>query len=274
MLERNSMTATAPITFQQSDSVGIITLNRPEKLNAMNREVFEGFLDYLDQCREPSIRSIVIRGEGRAFCAGDDIGTVQQRDESGLPIGGYGSEHPRETIRRASPYRVTTEIYRHPKPVIAAVHGYTLAMGCEVALASDFRIVAEGTTFGIVNIRTGGVGGVWLLEKYVGLGKAKEFILTGDYWDVDQAEQMGLVTRRVPREDLDATALAYAERFVDLPTKVVGYAKAAIHHSMNVDIEDGHEQMIFANSLAVRTEDRAEGRLSFVEKRKPRYTGR
>ncbi len=262
------------ILFEQRGAIGVITLNRPEKLNAMNHEVFEGFLDYLEQCRDPSVRAIVIRGEGRAFCAGDDIGSIRPTDAMGGPIGGYGTEHPRETIHRASPYRVTTEIYRHPKPVIAAVHGYTLAMGCEVALASDFRIVAEGTTFGIVNIRTGGVGGVWLLEKYVGLGKAKEFILTGEYWDVDQAEQMGLVTRRVDREDLDAAAIAYAERFLDLPGKVVGYAKAAIHHSLHVDIEDGHEQMIFANSLAVRTEDRAEGRRSFVEKRKPRYTGR
>jgi enoyl-CoA hydratase/carnithine racemase len=264
------VTTTKPLELEIVDSVAVYTLNRPEKLNAMNGEVFELFLEYLERCREPDVRAILLRGKGRAFCAGDDLSGT--RPPTNRPRG-YGHYNPSEAFTRASPYQIWQEMRYHPKPIVAAIHGYCVAAGADLALAADFRIVADNTQFGLVYIRRALVGGTWLLEKYVGLGKATELLLTGNTWDAAEVDRWGLATKVVPLDSLEEESLAYARMLASGPTKPMGYAKEALNRGMNVDIKQGLEYMIWANGFAANSEDSKEGRASFLEKREARFTG-
>jgi 2-(1,2-epoxy-1,2-dihydrophenyl)acetyl-CoA isomerase len=261
-----------PIVFEKIGAIGRITLNRPERLNAINSELATEFVAALEECgADDDVRAVLIRGAGRAFCAGDDIGgrsgTTSQRTAR-------GPTDPSQSLKRPAYYRIVREIRGLPKPVVASVHGYALGAGCDVSLASDFRIVAEGTQFGLVFVKRGLIGGTWMIQQHLGLAKTTELLLMGEMFDATVAEGLGLVTKLVPQDSLDEEAEAYAAQVATGPTKTMGFIKAAINRGRHAEIDSGLESQSFAQTLATQTEDIAEGRLAFRERRDPNFTGR
>ena len=248
-----------------------MTLNRPESLNAINSDLATEFIDALDECSaDEDIRAVLIRGAGRAFCAGDDVGGHRPREpRPSRPI-----SDPITGRKRPGYWRLMGEIRRLPKPVIAAVHGYALGAGCDVAMACDFRIVADNARFGLVFVKRGITGGTWMIEKHLGLAKATELLFTGEQFDALEAQRLGLVTKLVTPEALDEESLAYANKLASGPTKAIGFIKAALNRGMNVDVNQGMELNITAQNLASQTEDVKEGRLAFQERRDPVFQGR
>lgn len=261
-----------PIVFERVGAVGQITLNRPERLNAINSDLARDFVAALEECGgDDDIRAVLIRGAGRAFCAGDDIGGRSGAARERTPSGPLD---PSRSLVRPAYYRIIREIRGLLKPVVAGVHGYALGAGCDVALASDFRVVAEGTQFGLVFVKRGIIGGTWMIQQHLGLAKATELLFRGETFDVTEAQRLGLVTKIVPSETLGEEALEYAAQVATGPTKTIGFIKAAMNRGRHLDVDRGLEYQIFAQSMATQTEDVKEGRLAFTERREPNFTGR
>jgi 2-(1,2-epoxy-1,2-dihydrophenyl)acetyl-CoA isomerase len=260
------------VRVERDGAVGVITLDRPDKLNALTLPMFEAVARALAEFREPECRAVLIRGEGRAFCAGDDIDPDRFRDGHAYPF--YGQAAPSGYFDGPNPYWLWKALRSYPKPVVAALHGHCSGAGADIALACDLRVAAPDTRLGFPYIRLGYVGGTWLLAKYVGLGRASEILLTGDDVDAATALEWGLVNRVVDPGNLDAEAMALATRLAEGPTRTIGYTKEALNRGLTADLQQGLEYMVWANGFAANTQDRAEAAAAFAERRPPRFTGR
>ncbi|MBI4642005.1 MAG: enoyl-CoA hydratase/isomerase family protein [Candidatus Tectomicrobia bacterium] len=259
------------IMFEKDGSIATITLNRPEALNAINRQLGNECLDALNQCwDDEEVRAIILKGAGRAFCAGDDI------RGSGTPPAQRSSlsQDPLVALRQAPYYRLMKMLRAIPKPVITSVHGFAVGAGCDLVLTSDIKIAAEGTRFGAVFVQRAILGGTYFLAKYVGLGRATELLLTGDMFDAQEALRLGVVTRVVPPEQLEEETKKWAERMANSPTRVIGYIKHALNQGLGVGIDEGIEYQTVGAMLTGLTEDNIEGRTAFAEKRQPTYKGK
>lgn len=260
-------TATQPVLVSLHDKVAVVTLNRPEVGNAFNEEVrlqLPALLERLD--RDPGCAAILLAGAGeRGFCVGADI-------KEPRAIGTSVQER-----RRLQNNAWIDRIARTSKPVIAAIHGYCLGGGLELALACDIRLAAPGAVFGLPETGLGlipGGGGTQRLPRVVGLGRALDMMLTGDRIDADQALAMGLVSRlSQDRARLLDDALALATRIAARPPTASAYAKEAARSGLEMELQAGLtlEKTLF--SLLMSTADRAEAAQAFKEKRQPRFSG-
>jgi enoyl-CoA hydratase len=245
--------------------VAVVRINRPQRMNALNndvaREITAALLAY---DADPAIGCSVITGNDKAFAAGADIGAMAQWDYAKV----YGDDYITaewEAIRRAR------------KPVIAAVAGYALGGGCELAMACDIIIAADNARFGQPEITIGtmpGFGGTQRLPRAVGKAKAMEWCLTGRMVDAQEAEHSGLVARVVPLTDLEHEAVAMAEKIASYSLPVVMKIKEAINRAYESSLTEGlaFERREFHSTFAL--DDQKEGMRAFVEKRKPRFTHR
>lgn len=259
--------ADKPLLMDLHARVATVTLNRPAVGNAFNdaiRRQLPELLERLD--RDDDCAAILIHGAGeRGFCAGADI-------KEGRTIGSSVQER-----RRLFDNAWIDRIGRIAKPVVAAIHGYCLGGGLELAMACDIRIAAPGAVFGLPETGLGlipGGGGTQRLPRLVGLGRALDLMLTGERIDAEQALRMGLVSRLAKdREGLIDEARAVAERIAARPTAASAYAKEAAKVGMEMDLNSGLtlEKTLF--SLLMSTADRAEAALAFKEKRLPKFTG-
>lgn len=246
--------------------VATLWLNRPERLNALNTVLIEAAAHQLATWEaDPGVRVVLLRGRGRAFCAGDDLS-------------GMGDPEVRAamdfTLRREQGYeRLFKVIYDLRKPVIAVLHGHAVGAGAMIALASDVRIAANDARIGFPFVQRGITGGTALVARYVGFGKAHELLLTGDPVTGEEAERIGLVTQAVPAGDLDAAAASWAARFATAPTKVLGFQKYQLHHGMNQSVDTAFALNSFGALLSPTAKDSEEGRLAFKEKRRPEFKG-
>ena len=228
----------ATVKYSVSEGIAEIRLNRPEVLNAQNRQMVTDLTRSLREAgTDSTVKAVLLTGEGRAFCAGDDLCEAHDLSdiESGLRIV--------EDLQG-----VTRIMLRMPKPVIAAVHGYALGAGCEWAMNCDIRIAAEETLFGFPETSVGMAvtnGGTKLLPLLVGLGRAKELVFTGEKFDARKAEQWGLVNRVVPAENLEDEARAMADRILANSSLAVALAKK----SLNLGAYQGFEEAM-ANEKA------------------------
>lgn len=244
--------------------VGLIRLNRPKVLNALNAEVMGELIDALSRMdQDDDVRCIVITGNERAFAAGADIGEMAEASVVDM--------YTRDNLSRWDRVR------KIKKPIIAAVNGYALGGGCELAMACDMIIAGEGARFGQPEINIGvipGAGGTQRLTRAIGKAKAMEWILTGRFVTADEAERAGLVTRVVPDEAVLDTALALARKIASKPPIAVQLAKDAVLAAFDTTIETGlaHERHNFY--LLFATEDQREGMRAFLEKRRPQWRGR
>ena len=249
---------------EKRDGVGIITLNRPEKLNAINQDIMDDLYYLFDAYEEdPEVRVIVLTGgDGKAFCAGGDIEGEIQMDVVGSYHGGIEGN------------RLNTRIEKCRIPVIAAINGFCLGGGFEMALACDIRLASERARIGLTEVNMGvipGSGGTQRLPRRVGIAKAKELIFSGKVIGAAEAEKIGLVNAVYAPEELIPGAIAMAKSFTANAPIAVKYSKACIDRGMQMDIDDGIalENELFAMCFA--TADQKEGMSAFVEKRKEKH---
>ena len=260
MSERRYVTAVA------SDRVATVTIDRQEKLNALNPDVISEMDEVFAEIRDdPATRAVVLAGAGdKAFVAGADIGVLARMD----PIGGV------EVSRRGQ--EVFRRIERFPKPVVAAVGGYALGGGCELALACHLRVASERASFGLPEVGLGiipGYGGTARLARLVGLGRAAELILTGEMIDGPRASEIGLANLVVPHGELMDHARKLAGRIAANAPVAVRMALASLYGAEETAME--HSLAFEANvfGLLASTDDMKEGMAAFLEKRKPVFGG-
>jgi len=251
---------------QDEGRVAVLTVNRPDKLNALSEQVRLEMLAHLEAIEtDGGIGAVVVTGAGdKAFIAGADIGEFEGRS----PF------DQREAM--ASP-RIFDVMASFPKPVIAMVNGFCLGGGCELAMSCDLRIAADTARFGQPEIKLGlipGGGGTQRLPRLVGMGHAMRLILTGDMVPADEAKEIGLVEMVVPAAELRAKTLELASRIASMSPLTLRVAKEALRASERLAIEEGilYERDLFC--LCFSTEDKKEGVEAFLAKRKPEWTGR
>ena len=250
------------ILVESKNRVGVITLNRPKALNALCAQLIEELNSALDTFEaDAGIKAIVVTGSERAFAAGADITEMQDKDF--ISVTKHDFIEPWERIARCR------------KPVIAAVAGYALGGGCELAMMCDIIIAAEDAKFGQPEITLGtipGSGGTQRLTRAVGKSKAMDMILTGRMMDAEEAERSGLVSRVVPADALLDEALAVARKIAEMSAPIAAMAKEAVNRSYEVTLSEGvrFERRLFQSTFA--TDDRREGMAAFVEKRQAAFS--
>ncbi|KAG5473883.1 hypothetical protein LSCM1_04518 [Leishmania martiniquensis] len=254
--------ATQPVVKScQVGRVVTLTVNRPNQLNALNKAVSESLMESLEKYdKDPSCAVFIITGEGRAFVSGADIKAMKDRTFSeGL---------------LSSDFKALTRISTIGKPIIAAVNGFALGGGCELAMSCDIVIASEEATFGQPEIKLAtvpGLGGTQRLTRMIGKARAMEWVLLGGTYTAAEAERAGIVSRVVKREELMPTAMKVAETIAGYSQIAVKLAKMAVNESQETPLTAGlaYESMIFNSTFC--THDRKEGMTAFVEKRAPQF---
>jgi 2-(1,2-epoxy-1,2-dihydrophenyl)acetyl-CoA isomerase len=261
------------LLFEQNGAVARITLNRPEKLNAIDHRLGLRLYDAFARCADdPSIRAIVLAGAGRAFCAGDELGRERTPDEElsqrrNGPIKHYVSGPGRWT----STVRLMRSL---PQPIVARLQGYAYGAGFNLALASDFRVMASDARMATPFIKRGMATGTNLLQQYIGIGMAIEMTLLGEPLNAAEALRLGLVNRVVEPSRLDAAVDELAQRLAAGPTSAMGLTKQAVYAGWEEDPAGAYWQQGSAQTQGRGLEDLEEGLAAFREKRPPRFTGR
>jgi enoyl-CoA hydratase len=249
------------VQTKTEDGVGIITINRPEALNAVNSEIMDGLITAAAKFdADPAIGCILITGEGKAFIAGADIKEMQEKSYMDMFMADKQSEWEGFAATRT--------------PMIAAVNGFALGGGCEIAMMCDIIIASDKAKFGQPEIKLGvipGWGGSQRLAKAVGKAKAMDLILTGRMMGAEEAERAGLVARVVPADDLMKEAMEAAKAIAGFGAPSVMIAKEAVNRAFETTLEEGlrFERRVFYSLFA--TEDQKEGMRAFSEKRAPQF---
>lgn len=263
------------VKLEQHGAIAILTLNRPEKLNAIG-EVEDCFdlIDALQQIGENrGISAAILTGEGRGFSAGGNLQGMKDRNGIG-PL-----EHPdstRKNYRRAI-QQVPRAFRALEVPIIAAINGHAIGVGNDLACLCDIRIASTKAKFAASFIKMGlipGDGGAWLLQRVVGYSKAAEMILTGDVLTADEALACGLVSRVVGPEELMNTAMEMAERIAANPARSLRMAKRLLLTAQDANLDTVLEMSAAMQAIAHETADHAEAVDAFLEKRDPKFTGR
>jgi len=260
-----------PTTFlyeQTADGVATITLNRPDRLNALTFEVYRELTDTFATLRDESkVRVVVITGAGRAFCSGGDvhdiIGELFSRDMEGL------LEFTRMTCE------LVKNIRSLPKPVIASLNGTTAGAGACIALASDIRIASEEARIAFLFVKVGlsgaDMGAAYLLPRLVGFAKATELLFTGDFISATEAERIGLYNRVVPAADLKETTRELAERLAAGPGFALAKTKEMLNRDLDMDLETALECEAQAQAICMQHPDYREAYEAFVQKREAKF---
>jgi len=255
------------VKLERAENIAIIRIDRPEAMNSLNEQVLTELGAAIDRAeRDEKIKVIIITGEGRVFVAGADIAQMHTfSEQEGYQFGRLGQQ-------------VFRKIETMNKVVIAAVNGFALGGGCELAMACDIRIAGEKAKFGQPEVSLGitpGYSGTQRLPRLVGKGKAMELILTGSIITAEAAESIGLVNKVVPQESVLEEALSMAKKIAGNAPIAVAYSKKAIQEGLeeaNMDKAIQIEAGLFGKCFT--TSDQKEGMGAFLEKRKPEFTGK
>jgi enoyl-CoA hydratase len=257
------MSSSAVLLERPAEGVALIRIHRPEARNALNMEVRRLIAGYLTELTEDeATRCIVITGDEKSFAAGADI-----KEMAGL--------NSIEMLKRGT-HKLWRTIAACPKPVIAAVNGFALGGGCELAMTCDIIIAGESAKFGQPEVKIGiipGGGGTQRLTRAVGKYKAMRYILTGDLFGAAEAYTMGLVSEVVPDAEVEKRAIEMAQQIAALSPLAVQQAKEAVLRGMDAALETGLALETKAIQLLFSSRDQKEGMAAFIEKRKPRFTG-
>lgn len=250
------------ILTETDGPVGIVTLNRPKALNALNRQLMDELTDALRKFEaDDAVGCIVITGSEKAFAAGADIKEMADHTYMDAYMNDFITANWEETTRCR-------------KPVIAAVAGYALGGGCELAMMCDFIVAADNARFGQPEITIGampGAGGTQRMSRFIGKAKAMDMCLTGRMMDVDEAERCGLVSRVVPKGELKQTAIEIAKKICSFSRPIVMMTKESVNRAFETTLSEGvrFERRLFHSVFA--TEDQKEGMAAFIEKRSPTF---
>jgi len=254
------------LKVETTGPVALVTISRPDVLNALNHEAkmeLSALLAALN--KDAEVRAIIITGEGeKAFSAGADIGELKTL----TPLGGLE--------RAFQGQELSKQIEQLDKPVIAAINGYALGGGCELALACDIRVASDKAKLGQPEVNLGltpGFGGTQRLPRLIGKGKAMELILTGDMIDAQEALRIGLVQKVVPHNELITAAKEIGAKIASKGPLAISFAKKAIHEGLQVDLDRGLKLEATYFSAICSTKDKTEGTAAFLEKRAPKFKG-
>jgi enoyl-CoA hydratase len=251
------------LILETADRVATLTVNRPEARHALDAATVEEFHLALAEVRSQRCTVLIVTGAGdKAFVSGADIRTIRERR--------------RDDALASINSGLMAAVEAHEAVTIAAVNGYALGGGCELALACDLRIAAENAVFGLPEPTLGiipGAGGTQRLPRIVGLGRAKEMVLTGARWDARRALEAGLVSEVVPLARLMEAARALAGRVLELGPLAVRLAKRALNASAEMPLRAGLLYESALQAITFESEDKAEGTSAFLEKRKARFKG-
>jgi 2-(1,2-epoxy-1,2-dihydrophenyl)acetyl-CoA isomerase len=251
------------------DGVAILTLNRPESLNALSDEIRVGLLEAIARLAEDdSVGCIVLTGAGRGFCAGGDVKTMGDRNARGF-------EHRAAGIAQSG--KIPMLMHSVPKVIIGMINGVAVGAGLSMALACDLRIAARSARFGTGFIKiglSGDWGGTWSLTRLVGTAKARELYFTGDMIDADKALSIGLVNQVAADADLRETTMALARRIAATPRIALGYTKRNLFAAETGDFHTVMDLEAFHQARCSQTKDHREAIAAFKEKRRPEFKGR
>lgn len=257
--------AQAPLIFTRDGAIARLVFNRPAVLNALDRATAQAFAQACHTlAADRSIRAVIMSGAGRAFMAGGDLAELA-RDPTGAAVALIGPAH--EGLALLAELRA---------PVIAAVHGAVAGAGMSLALACDFVLAAEGTRFSLAYVNIGAscdVSASWSLPRVVGLRKALEIALLGEAFDAAEAQRLGIVNRVLPAAQLEAQALALAQRLADGPAEAIAQLKRLLRTSLDRDLRGQLDAERAAFLACAATADFAEGVDAFIAKRTPRFGG-
>ncbi len=259
------------VLTQVVNKVATLTFNRPDKLNALSRDLISQSIAHLKRwSSDPEIGAIIVTGSGRAFCAGGDVSTMANDEGARQTL-----EDQIDGLRQAQ--ELSWLLYNIPKVTIAAVNGFAMGAGLGVCLACDLRIASDQAKFGTAYAKVGfggDFGTTWLLARYVGAPKAKELFFLGDIVDATEAHRLGLANRVVPHDALLSQVNEIAGRIAHGPLVSYRYMKANVNLAMNTDFRTLLDREAETHLRCGMTEDHAEGVRAFMEKRKPNFKGR
>lgn len=255
------------LILEQNGAIAVLTINRPKALNSLNADTLTELSAALDELgRNSSVKVVILTGSGnKAFVAGADI--AQMKEFNALEARSFAQLG----------HAAFRKIELLPQPVIAAVNGFALGGGCELAMACDIRLASETAKFGQPEVTLGltaGFGGTQRLPRLVGTGIASELLFTGGNIDAQEAYRIGLVNHVYPLETLMEEALKLANRILACAPVAVQLSKSAVQRGINIDLDSGQAYEAGAFSLTFSTHDQKEGCTAFLERRKPVYEGR
>lgn len=255
------------ILYRQQNAVGIVTLNRPDKYNAFNREMALQLQTQLDDCAATdAVRCILITGAGKAFCAGQDLAELTGDNPPGFNQ--ILAEHYNPIVSR---------IRQMPKPIVVAVNGVAAGAGANIALCADVIVASELASFIQAFSKIGLIpdsGGTFMLPRLVGWQKASALMMMGDKISAAEAERMGMIYKVLPAENFAEAAFQVAQTLAALPTKGLALTKQALNHSIGNSFEQQLQTEDELQSIAAQTSDFTEGMTAFLEKRQPQFTGK
>jgi enoyl-CoA hydratase len=255
------------LLYEEKDGIGILTLNRPDKLNAFNTQLFQEFYEVLTEIQKnPQIKAVIITGAGqKAFCAGADVDEFLEMN----PI--LASDYCLERLK------ILALVENFTKPIIAAINGFALGGGCELAMSCHIRIASERAKLGQPEVKLGimpGWGGTQRLPRLVGKGIALELLLTGKHIDAHEAYRIGLVNKVVKPEELMDAAMNLAKEITNNSPVAVQFILKAVNEGTETGLTYGLELESKLFGLCFTTQDMREGIKAFLERRKPKFTGK
>jgi len=268
------------INYNKSEHIATLTLNRPEKLNAINPIMTQEIIRVLNEVdTDDEVRVLIITGAGKAFCAGADVGTLpgDAKNTTAVPV--ETSRTP-EDIRRglvSSSGVILPKLQRLQKPTIAMVNGLAVGAGCDLAMGCDLRTGSENTRFMNAFIRIGlfpGWGGTWLYPRIMGVGKALEFLFTGDYLEAQEAEKTGVLNKLAKADELIATTMTLAQKIANGPPIAMRLTKMQVYKGLEVDLDTALQMAAACETITLTSEDHKEGVKALREKRRPQFKGK
>lgn len=254
------------VILELKNNILVITLNKPKSLNALDDDIKRELMQAMEEAHNNSdIKAVVITGEGRAFSAGGDLNSLALVSSA---------SQGRERIKKL--HDLIYKFVNLEKPIIAAVNGYAVGAGCNLALACDIILASNKAKFSEIFSKVGLIpdaGGLYFLPRLVGPMKAKELVFTAQMIEAEEAKRIGLVNRIVDEENLLPEAMELAEQLAKGPSKAIGLAKALINQSMGWDLNTLLESEALAQGICMNTDDFKEGVKAFQEKREPKFNG-
>ncbi len=262
---------TTDLRVEVVDRVLVLTLNRPDRLNALSRDMIEAGIACLRAAIEDNdIGAVMLIGEGRAFCAGGDVSTMASGD-------GTPPTYEQSLDRQRRGHELSWLLYSMPKVTIAAVNGHAVGAGLGIAMSCDLRLASENAKFGTAFAKVGfggDYGTSWQLTRLVGQAKAKELFFLGDVIGAEEAMRVGLANRKLPADGFKSEALAIAKRIAHGPLVSYRYMKENVNLSLTQDFRTILDREAMTHLRCGMTEDHKEGVRAFMEKREPAFQGR